>query len=88
MKRVSAHLNAGNSYDALMNRVRIFWAIDCWRDESEQVLTERLKHFSEQKDELNRKCPQIPKWAYKAGKKGIERGEATHRVDAENRAPD
>jgi hypothetical protein len=81
-ERVSAHLNAGNSYDSLMNRVRIFWSIDCWRDDSDQVLTERLKHFSEQKDDLNRKCPQIPRWAYKGAKKSIEGGEATYAVDA------
>jgi hypothetical protein len=87
-ERLTAHLNAGNSYDALMNKVRIFWAIDCWRDESEQVLTERIKHFSEQKDDLNRKCPQIPRWAYRIGKKGIESGEAVHRVDERSEAPD
>jgi hypothetical protein len=86
-EREGSHRNAGNSYDALMNKIRIFWAIDCWRDESDQVLTERLKHFSEQKDELNRKSPQIPRWAYNIGKKGIHRGEATHNVDAQNRPP-
>jgi len=83
-ERVAAHLNAGNSYDALLSKVRIFWAIECWRDDSDQVLTEKLKYFSEQKDELNRKCPQIPRWAYRRAKKGIEDGEATFRVDVEN----
>ncbi len=83
-ERVSAHLNAGNSYDSLMNRVRIFWAIDCWRDESEQVLTERLKHFSDQKDDLNRKCRQIPRWAYKIAKRGIDGGEGKYLVDTTN----
>lgn len=73
--QASTHMNSGNSYDALMNKARIFWAIDCWRDESEEVLTERLKWLSEQKDELNRKCGQIPRWAYKKAKKGIEAGE-------------
>jgi hypothetical protein len=81
-ERASAHMSSGNSYDALMNKVRIFWAIDCWRDESEEVLTERLKWLSEQKDELNRKCGQIPGWAYTKAKKGIEAGEASFKVDA------
>jgi hypothetical protein len=80
-EQASGHMNSGNSYDALMNKVRIFWAIDCWRDESEQVLTERLKWLSEQKDELNRKCGQIPRWAYKKAKKAIESGEASYAVD-------
>jgi hypothetical protein len=41
-EKTAAHLNAGNHYDSLMNQVRIFWSIDCWRDESEQVLGEKL----------------------------------------------
>jgi hypothetical protein len=58
-EKVSAHVNAGNNYDSLMNKIRMFWSIDCWRDESEQVLTERLKYFSDSsggratKQELN-----------------------------------
>jgi len=80
-ERARAHLNAGNNYDALMNRARIFWSIDCWRDESEQVLTEKLKYLSEQKDRLNQSCPQIPRWAYRKAKKGIESGEGDYQVD-------
>jgi hypothetical protein len=80
-EKTASHLNAGNHYDSLMNQVRIFWSIDCWRDESEQVLTEKLKHFSEQKDRLNQSCPQIPGWAFQRGKKGIESGEGVYVVD-------
>lgn len=80
-EKSSSHMNAGNNYDSLMNKVRMFWSIDCWRDESEQVLTERLKYFSEQKDKLNQSCPQIPRWAYNIGKKGITSGEADYAVD-------
>ena len=79
--KASNHLNSANKYDALMNKIRIFWSIDCWRDESEQVLTEKVKYFSEQKDNLNHNCPQIPKWAYKKAKKGIESGEGNYSVD-------
>lgn len=80
-EKASAYLNAGNSYDSLMNKIRIFWAIDCWRDESEQVLTERLKYFSEQKDKLNQSCPQIPRWAYNVACKGIKDGEGAYMID-------
>lgn len=80
-ERVSVHRDAGNNFDSLMNQARIFWAIDCWRTDSEQVLTERLKWLSEQKDDLNRKSPQIPRWAYRKAKKGIEAGEASYAVD-------
>ena len=78
---ISAHLSAGNSYDSLMNRVRMFRLIDCWREEAEEVLTERVKRFSEEKDELNSKSPQIGPWAYRKAKKGILAGEATYAVD-------
>ncbi|QQS61524.1 MAG: SLATT domain-containing protein [Candidatus Moraniibacteriota bacterium] len=80
-EKVGAHLNAGNNYDSLMNKVRMFWSIDCWHDESEQLLTEKLKYFSEQKDKLNQACPQIPKWAYRIAKKGIGDGEGNYIVD-------
>ena len=65
----------------LMNKVRVFWSIDCWRDESEQVLTERLKYFAEQKDKLNQSCPQVPRWAYKIARRGIKDGEGDYAVD-------
>lgn len=80
-ERAGTHLNAGNNYDSLMNRIRIFWSIDCWRDDSEQVLTERLKYFSEQKDRLNQSSPQIPRWAYKIAERGIKEGEGDYKVD-------
>jgi hypothetical protein len=80
-EKVGAHLNAGNNFDSLMNKVRMFWCIDCWRDESEQVLTEKLKYFSEQKDKLNQTCLQIPRWAFKMAKRGIKDGEGDYIVD-------
>jgi len=80
-EKSSIHLNAGNNYDSLQNKVRIFWTVECWREDPEQVLTEKLKHFSEQKDKLNQTCPQIPRWAYNIGKKGVVEGESDFGVD-------
>lgn len=80
-EKASTHLNAGNSYDALQNKVRMFWSIDCWREESEEVLTEKLKYLAEQKGRLNQSSPQIPRWAYKLAKKGVLEGEADYKVD-------
>lgn len=79
--KASVHLNAGNNYDSLMNKVRMFWCIDCWQDESEQILTDRLKSISEQKDKLNQSCPQPLYWAYKVAKKGIREGEGDFKAD-------
>lgn len=80
-ERSSSHLNAGNSYDALQNETRIFRTIDCWREDSEQILTERLKNFSSQKGKLNQGSPQIPWWAYQIAKRGIKAGEGNFEVD-------
>lgn len=82
-EKSSTHLNSGNNYDSLQNRVRMFWSIECWREKSEDVLTEKLTYYSEQKDKLNLSCPQIPWFAYQLAKKGIELGEADYKVDVQ-----
>lgn len=80
-EKAGGHLNAGNNYDALQNRARIFWSIDCWQAESDGILTERVRDLSQEKDKLNRSCPQIPEWAYAKARKGIEAGETAYAVD-------
>ena len=80
-EKAAIHLSAGNSYDSLMNKVRIFWSIECWHGESDEVLAQRVRDFSEQKDKLNLNCPQIPPWAYNSAKKGIVAGEGRYSVD-------
>jgi len=80
-EKANAHLNSGNNYDSLQSKTRIFWTIDCWRDNSEQVLTDKLKDLSDERDKLNRGSPQVPTWAYKKARKGIKEGEADYKVD-------
>ena len=81
-ERASTHLNAGNNYDALCTRSRIFWTIECWREGySEQLLTDKLRDLCDEKNKLNHSCPQIPTWAYNSAKKGIEAGEGVYQVD-------
>lgn len=79
--RSNSHLTAGNNYDSLLTRARIFWTIDCREEESDSVLNTRLKDLSNERDKLNRECLQVPKRAYSKAKKGIEEGEATYKVD-------
>jgi len=81
--RSSRHLNAGNNYDALQNKVRVFWTIECWQDNSDKALTEKVKEFSNQKEKINHSSPQVPYWAYKIAKSGILAGEASYQVDKE-----
>ena len=86
-EKAAAHFNAGNSYDALRDKIRIFWAIDCWQENSDKVLTERLKDLSEQKAKLNHSVPQIPSWAYRLAKRGIEAGEGSFQIDTGGEEP-
>ncbi len=83
-EKSTSHLNAGNNYDALLSKARIFRAVDCWNEASEKVLTEKLKDLVEERNKLNRSCPLVPEWAYKKAKKGIKAGETSYEVDKEN----
>jgi hypothetical protein len=80
-ERANSHFIAGNNHDSLLGRVRMFRTIDCRREDSEEILTSRLKELSEQREHLNRDCPQIPSIAYNIAKKGIEAGEASYMAD-------
>lgn len=80
----ASHLTAANNYDALMTKARIFYSIGCWQEESDLILADKLKAFSEERDRLNRECPQPFQWAYRSAKKGIEKGEADYFIDKEN----
>ena len=80
-KKASEHLNAGNKYDALLNRVRIFRTIECWDETSDQILSDRLKRHSEEKNALNQNSPQISWLGYLLAKRGIRDGEAEYEVD-------
>ncbi len=87
-EKAAVHLNAGNNYDAINSKARIFWTVECWQDQSERNLTERLKDFADQKEKLNRTCPQIPGWAFRKARKGIEAGEGRYLVDENRSTPD
>ena len=79
----NTHLTAGNNYDSLLTRVRIFWTTDCRMEESTDILSDKLKDFAVERERLNRDCPQPSKWAYKKAKEGIEKGEAEYQIDKE-----
>jgi len=84
-EKAHSHRNAGNNYNSLRNRTRIFCEIDCCGEDSDQELTKQLKELAKQRDELNQNSPQIPIWAYKKAKEGIEKGEADHKVNEKNK---
>lgn len=85
-QRVSAHFSAGNNYDSLMSKVRRFWTIECWQEDSDLVLTQRLELFCEQRDKLNQHSPQIPRLSYREARRGIVEGEAQFAIDSESKS--
>jgi hypothetical protein len=85
-ERATKHLNAGNSYDSVCNRARVFWTIDCWSDNADgAALTEKLRRLSEEKSKLNLESPQIAPWAYRTAKRGVAAGEGSYAVDQEQK---
>jgi hypothetical protein len=85
-QKENAHFVAAHGYDKLNNDSRIFWTIECWQEESTDVLASRLKTLVDKKNELNSTSPQIPGRAYKKAKKGIEDGEGNFQVDMQKPA--
>jgi len=79
--RQSGHFTAANAYDKLNNDSRLFWSIECWQENSDEVLTSKLRELIDRKSELNSSSPQIPPWAYAQAKKGIDAGEADFKID-------
>lgn len=80
-ERSGSHLNTGNHYDSLMNRVRVFWTIQCGLGDSEAELAAKMQALAGEKDRLNLSSPQIPYWAYRIAKRQIAAGEASFQVD-------
>ena len=80
-ERSGSHLNAGNHFDALTNRIRIFWTIQCWQGDSDAELAAKVQALASEKDRLNLSSLQVPPWAYRIAKRQIARGEAAFDVD-------
>ena len=84
-EKANSYRNAGNKYNSLRNKARIFCEINSYGENSDQEITKQLKELAKQRDELSQNSPQIPRWAYKKARKGIEEGEADYKVDEKNK---
>lgn len=80
-KREAAHLSAGHGFSRINQEARLFWSVECWLEESETILSAKLREMIDRKDDLNSKSPQVPGWAYKKARAGIAAGEAEFKVD-------
>lgn len=82
-ERAALHRAAAGQFLSLRNEARFFREIELLQSDRLDELTERLKALSKARNELNLKSPSIPRRAFVAARKGIEEGEATHKVDKE-----
>ncbi len=80
-ERHQRHSEAGNAYKALSNDARIFRTVDCMLETNPAALTAKLHDLNQRRNDLNQSSPLIPRKAFEAARRGIEQGEATHKVD-------
>jgi hypothetical protein len=80
-RRSSAHHVAAASYQELRNQARIFREVTAEGTSEEVALARGLRQLTDRRDGLNRGSPQIPTWAFKKARAGIEGGEASYAVD-------
>ncbi len=80
-ERAAMHRAAAGQFLALRNEARFFREIELLQPARLDELSERLKALSVARNELNLKSPSIPRRAFVAARRGIEEGEATHKVD-------
>ena len=80
-EKATLHHNAGNRYNALKEKARYFYQIECINNADFQQLKEKLKELSRKKEELNKDSPLTHRKAYEKAKKGIQNGEADYNVD-------
>ena len=83
-ERASAHLRAGNRFNSLKNAARTFRGIECLGTRPDEDLAGCVKELAKERDRLNEDSAQIPGWAYRWAKRGIEKGEAAYQVDTED----
>ncbi|MBX3333702.1 MAG: SLATT domain-containing protein [Nitrospira sp.] len=86
-ERSQIHHQAGAKHNSLRNRVRIFREIDLKSGVEQGALVTSLKEMAEERDSLNMSNPQIPKFAFRRARRGIEAGEAIYQIDSTTTKP-
>lgn len=80
-ERAALHRAAAGQFLALRNEARFFREIDLLQLDRLAELPDKLRALSATRNELNKTSPSIPRHAFVTARKGIEEGEARHKVD-------
>lgn len=78
-ERAATHRRCGGEYLSLRNKSRIFMNITTHIYESDERLNISFEELVTKRDDLNSTSPQIPEWAFKKAKSGIDAGEAAYK---------
>jgi hypothetical protein len=75
----STHKRCAGEYHSLRNRARIFINIVSQQNISPEELNAKFEELVAKRDDLNATSPQIPEFAYKKAKSGVDAGEADYK---------
>ncbi|MFZ5520704.1 MAG: SLATT domain-containing protein [Pseudomonadota bacterium] len=84
-ERASSHKASGDQYLALRNDARVFRQIRLLHVCDDQAAIDGLDEFTKRRNELNTSSLPFARRDYEKARKGINQGEAAHRVDTQRR---
>ncbi|CQH18194.1 MULTISPECIES: SLATT domain-containing protein [Enterobacterales] len=83
-KRAGHHKSAAGEYNNLKNDVRLFREIELIEINSpDKELKNKIKVFSDRRNQLNISSPTIPRWAYEKTQSDVNDGFTQYSIDKE-----
>jgi len=83
-ERSISHKNSGDQYLSLRNDARVFREIKLPATLDKQAAIDGLDEYTKRREELNQASLQFSQEDFVKARKGIDAGEAAHRVDRSN----
>ena len=80
-ERASSHKSAGDQYLGMRNDARVFREIKLGHVCDDQAAIDGLDEFTKRRGELNLASPQFAPRDFQKARRGINEGEALHKVD-------
>ncbi|MHB0086093.1 SLATT domain-containing protein, partial [Klebsiella pneumoniae] len=83
-KRAGHHKSAAGEYNNLKNDVRLFREIELIEINSpDKELKNKIKVFSDRRNQLNISSPTVPRWAYEKTQSDVNDGFTQYSIDKE-----